>query len=517
MSRAATTEVQMGDRARLAVWGAQPLKALMGRVAPVPLVLVSLVAGCSQRELPATETVPSTWEPVSGSRLSARFLLGENGLRVFDGWFDNDRGEPCRVARGQGGRYYCFPAANAAVFSDARCQQPLGQHLECAFRYTGVVRGDRRCGNDTLTLWQEGEPVLSGSRFRLTNDFCSGPDTTEGGVFVGLTGRVPENTLVSGEPYLARASLRLGPRVIRFEDGSTAPFEMYDNSQNRACVRMQTVRGVRCLPETAVFVGPTGPYWADETCSTQRVAHVDAPACLRPAVALVTEVVDGCTLVREAYRPGERLDPRTVFSGGDCQGGRLIPGHFYQLGAPVSLETFPELSLREVGSGRIRVRSYSANDAVSISPLGQFLFDAQLGIECKVAVAEDGVLRCLPLSGPSVVEGEAGGAAFADAGCRRPLARYNPAGTCRSAMPAMAGVARASHKRCLDATATGPGSRDDRRPGRWEIHRLGKRHEGEVFFGGDGSCQPGPGAAGDEFYEMEETLPPDTFAPLREE
>jgi hypothetical protein len=499
----------MGDRARLAVWGAPPLRALM------PLV-AALIAGCAERELPPAEGLPSTWEPVSGSRLSARFLLGEDGLRVFDGWFDNQRGEPCRIARGQGGRYYCFPAANAAVFSDARCQQPLGSHQECAYRYTGVVRGDRRCGNETLTLWNEGEPVPSYSRFRLINDFCSGPDTSEGGVFVGLTGRVPENALVAGEPYTARASLRLGPRVIRFEDGSTAPFEMFDNSQSRACVRMQTVSGVRCLPENVVYVGPTGPYWADEACS-QRVAHADAPACLRPAVALVTEVVDGCTMVREAYRPGERLDPRWVFSGGDCQGNRIIPGHFYALGAPVDLQTFPELRLRETGSGRIRVRSYSAADAVSISPLGQFLFDAQLGMECRVAVAEDGVLRCLPLAGPSVVEGELGGAAYADAGCRRPLARYNPAGTCRSAMPAMAGVARASQKRCLDATATGPGSRDDRRPGRWEIHRLGKRHEGELFFGGNGSCQPGPGAAGDEFYEMEETVPPDTFAPLREE
>jgi hypothetical protein len=497
----------MGDRARqlVLVW-ALPL-----------MYSVPWMAGCSEMEEPPAVTgAPSTWEPVSGTRLSARFLLGDDGLRVFDGWFDTLRGEPCRVARGQGGRYYCFPAANPSVFRDARCQQPLGQHLECAFRYTGVARGDRRCANDALTLWEEGEALTLPSRYRLANDFCTGPDTSEGGSFVGLIGRVAESALVVGDSSLTRASLRLGPRVIRFQDGSTAPFEMYDNSQNRACVRVETARGLRCLPESAIYVGPTGPYYADRTCS-ERVAHVEGPSCLRPAVALVTEVVNGCMRVREAYRPGMRLDPREVYSGADCQAGQIMSGHYYQLGERIDLNTFPELRLRETGSGRIRLRTYSAGDDVGIAPLGQHLYDSQLGLECKVAVAADGVLRCLPLAGPALIEGEASAAAFADAGCRRPLARYNAAGSCQGAMPAMAGVARASQKRCLDSAATGPGSRDDRRPGRWDIYRLGRRHEGELFFHLGGACQPGAAATGDEFYEMEEPLAPETFAALREE
>jgi hypothetical protein len=474
------------------------------------------VAACAGGEGPRPSDEPSSWQPISGARLSARFLLGEDGSRIFDGWFDTQRGEYCRVARGANGRYYCFPSANPVVYGDARCQQALGQHLECAFRYTGVTRGDRRCGNDTLTLWEEGDPVSPPARYRLSNDLCAGPDTSDGGSFVSLAARVSESTLVSGEAVLGPAALRLRPRSIAFEDGAQAPIELYDSSQNRSCIRVETVRGTRCLPESAVYVGLTGPYWANESC-TQPVAHAYAPGCFRPAVALVAERINGCLRVRDAYLPATRLDPRQVYSGADCHGEEIIPGHFYELGQKLDLGSFPELRLHESGSGRIRLRTYSAGDNVAIAPLGQNLYDTQLGVECQAAVASDGVLRCLPVSGPALIGGDGGPLAFADGGCRRPLARYNATSTCQGAeQPAIAMVARASQKKCLEPEATGPGSRDDRRPGRWDIFRLGPRHDGAVYFRVAGLCQAGPPAGGDEFYEMADSVPPDTFVAFRE-
>jgi hypothetical protein len=134
-----------------------------------PLIAAPLIAAlaCSDGRSPPGEgpTSDSFWEPVSGSRLEARFLIGADGSRIFHGWHDRARGEFCRIARGPSGRHFCFPSSNPAVYSDARCQQPAGQHLECAFRYTGVARGDRRCGNETLTLWQEGEPLNLPGRY----------------------------------------------------------------------------------------------------------------------------------------------------------------------------------------------------------------------------------------------------------------------------------------------------------------------------------------------------------------
>ncbi len=477
---------------------------------------LSTVAACSGGQGSRPPSEPSSWQPISGSRLSARFLLGDDGSRIFDGWFDTQRAEYCRVARGQNGRYYCFPSSNPAVYGDARCQQAMGQHLACAFRYTGITRGDRRCGNETLTLWEEGASVSPPVRYRFTNDFCTGPDTSEGGRFVSLASRVNEGALVSGEPVLGPSALRLRPRSIFFEDGSQAPIELYDSSQNRACVRVETVRGTRCLPENAVYIGLSGPYWANEAC-TQPVAQALAPACFKPSIALVAERINGCVRVRDAYLTGARLDPRLVYSGPDCHTDEIMPGHFYELGQKLDLGSFPELRLHETGSGRIRLRTYSAADDVAISPLGQNLYDAQLGIECQAAVASDGTLRCLPVTGP-LIERDDTSAAFADPGCRRLLARYNVTASCHGAeQPEVAMVAsRASQKKCLDPEATGPGSRDDRRPGRWDIFRLGPRHGGEVYFRVGGTCQVGAPAGGEEFYEMADTVPPETFVAFRE-
>ena len=84
-------------------------------------------AACSDgpASMPATASI---WDAHSGSRLEARYLKGEDGTRVFDGWFDRARGEPCQIRRGEAGRYSCFPEANPAVFLDDRCRQAAGEH-----------------------------------------------------------------------------------------------------------------------------------------------------------------------------------------------------------------------------------------------------------------------------------------------------------------------------------------------------------------------------------------------------
>ena len=174
-----------------------------------------------------------------------------------------------------------------------------------------------------------------------------------------------------------------------------------------------------------------------------------------------------------------------MFSGPECRDRQILPGHFYLPGDPVDLTLYPELTVQESGSGRIRLRSFAASDGVAIPVLGQHLYDTQLAVECRVAVANDGVLRCLPLAGP-VLDADAAttGAGFADAACTRPLARYRATQACDGPRPPAAMVARVSRRRCLAEGEPAAGSRDDRQPGRWEILRLGARHDGEVFFVG---------------------------------
>src|SRR5436190_20260026 len=84
------------------------------------LAFGSALGACA--EAPAADPLEdTTWAPKSGSRLKARYLADDSGARVFAGWFDEQRGEYCHVARGDDGRYYCFPFANRTLYADARC------------------------------------------------------------------------------------------------------------------------------------------------------------------------------------------------------------------------------------------------------------------------------------------------------------------------------------------------------------------------------------------------------------
>jgi hypothetical protein len=248
------------------------------------------------------------------------------------------------------------------------------------------------------------------------------------------------------------------------------------------------------------------------------IAHALAAACLQPVLALQLDTSSGCALVTGAFSlvSNQRRDPREVFSGPECRDKQILPGHFYLPGDPVDLTNYPELKLQESGSGRIRLRSFSATDGVIIPVLGQHLYDTELAVECRVAVANDGMLRCLPLAGP-VLDADAAtpGAGFADAACTRPLARYRATQACVGPRPPAPMVARVSRRRCLADGEAGPGSRSDRQPGRWEILRLGARHDGDLFVQAGGVCQAAARSTGEELYELGEPVDPAGFVAFR--
>ena len=466
--------------------------------------------------------------PRPGSRSAGRGCRpgtwsGDDGPRVFDGWFDTARGEYCRVARGQNGRYYCFPAANPVVFSDARCQQPLGQHLECAFRYTGVARGDRRCGNETLTLWEEGEPVALPSRYRLANDFCAGPDTSAGGSFVGLTARVPgEQPWWRASRSLARASLRLGPRVIRFQDGATAPFEMYDNSQN-AGLRAGGDRPRHPLPARERDLRRP-----DRTLLRRR--HLQPAGGPRRRARLPAPIGGagdrgGQRLHRGCARPtapARALDPRDgATRAPTARPGRIMPGPLLRARRRGSISsTFPELQDCARPAPAASACAPTAPPTTSRSPRwASTCSTASSGVECKVAVAGRRGPALPAAVGPGARRG--GGQRGRLRRRRlppsaRPLqpGRRLPGGPCPPwpGWPAPRRSAASTRPPPAGARATtaGPAA------GTSTAWAAGTR--ASCSSGPSGTCQPGPRRhRATSTTRWKRPLPPDTFAALREE
>jgi hypothetical protein len=481
------------------------------RLGTVTLVcaLAAAAGGCSDDEPPEAPE-DATYTAKSGSRLKARYFVDDEGARVFAGWFDSLRGEACRVARGEGGRYYCFPYGNPALYADARCRQPLGVHGGCAARYTAIARGDSRCDNETLALWEEGGPVELPTQYRWGGDSCLASERSPTASLVAATQRLPDSELVSGESTPPRADLRLASRLVRFADGAVAPSALIDSRWKR-CKPVATTAGIRCVPEAAVYAG-VGPYFGDRGCGAM-VAHAEGPACLTPLVGLLVSTSNGCPGVSAAFALGPRLDPREVFSGSECQRGRLLPGHFYMMGAPLELTAFPALQVNERGRGRMRVRTYAAGDGVPVPYLGVQLFDSRLNVECRVVPASDGVLRCLPLEGPATL-GDAGSARFADPDCTVPLARVGVGGGCASAMAAAPAtmVARVSEQLCPESGAEGA-----LEPARWDIHRLGAPHTGVTYQRGSAGCVEATPVTGEAFHALDDVIAPSEFAAFRQE
>jgi len=73
--------------------------------------------------VPDANAEPTT----SGSRLKARYYVGEDGSRQFVGWYDSQRKEECSFLSAGDGETRCLPAGAypIGVYSDANCTTPI--------------------------------------------------------------------------------------------------------------------------------------------------------------------------------------------------------------------------------------------------------------------------------------------------------------------------------------------------------------------------------------------------------
>jgi len=87
--------------------------------------MIADMVGDMMDPVPAADAAPAT----SGSRLRARYYVGEDGARQFIGWHDTKRDEDCMFQTAEDGKLRCMPSVGAyalTYFADEACtSQPL--------------------------------------------------------------------------------------------------------------------------------------------------------------------------------------------------------------------------------------------------------------------------------------------------------------------------------------------------------------------------------------------------------
>jgi hypothetical protein len=86
---------------------------------------------------------------VSGARIRARYLDGDDGSKQFVGWRDTQLGMDCTYLFAEDGEYRCLPSSIlvGGYFTDANCGQPAALVAKtCAVpQYASVVTTTTTC------------------------------------------------------------------------------------------------------------------------------------------------------------------------------------------------------------------------------------------------------------------------------------------------------------------------------------------------------------------------------------
>jgi hypothetical protein len=294
-----------------------------------------------------------------------------------------------------------------------------------------------------------------------------------------------------------RGGTRLREVVRHAADGSEEHEHFQDSDFETACEFAPASDGsLRCLPL------PGGRFRTAETVYTDSECHdavaqisTDQPAgdlmqlqhsigCLEPASAYHEIGADaGITEGQQTYI----LEP---YAG--CTAYRLAnldTEDYRTIGTEISLSAFVDASETLVGDGRLRVPRLDGADGSSECRAGRPLRDEEQDhAACDVAIADDGVRRCMPLGRGPVVDG-----IFSDADC---------------AVPVHAGLIN----RTCEPDATVIRENVDHACGSvLRVRPMGTPLD-RVYWQDPGEC--GPAASEMEFYDIGEPVASDRFAAL---
>ncbi|WP_437714962.1 hypothetical protein WMF45_00235 [Sorangium sp. So ce448] len=152
-----------------------------------------------------TDPVPSAAaDPVSGSRLKARFITADDGSKAYtpDVWFDSERGENCQFIKAADGQLRCLPtehrASAGSYYSDEACTRPLVvSAYQCEARYG--ISFDATCDNDVrMRVFALGQRISPAVIYIETADACRESTPNPSLAYYEVTGEIDPAAFVAG-------------------------------------------------------------------------------------------------------------------------------------------------------------------------------------------------------------------------------------------------------------------------------------------------------------------------------
>lgn len=387
----------------------------------------------------------------SGTRLRARVLDGGGGGKLFLGWQDTTEKFACGFHPGTDGKLRCLPdEALTPYFEDSQCTKPLGADVFTVpfVRAQTQIRNQCPADDPPMGVMSVGEKISVPSSYHRDQDGkCIEFKFAMDQVWRRLV-PVDLTRFVSVTRREAPAEGSLSPVVFDSEDGAVEVAGFLDGPRKVPCALASYLLS-RPLPQ------PEPP----SVCVSTRVSVIPVEAALYADAMYTHQLIKGfmgCpTSDLVVMWSHDNCDPLLTLAGvvaiGNAHASTPTPEQYYsQMGGPMqadmsttiydatptSLAALPVLSLRDVGTGRLKARfGATAAGIVARNPdtaeAGTFpFFDSLEKMICLPALTVDGEQRCVP-RGTVRLESTV----FADAACSQPALLVTPTATCTPKVP----------------------------------------------------------------------------------
>ncbi len=356
-----------------------------------------------------TSTLTDGW--LSGTRLRAVLDVAADA-KLFKRWHDVKLNVDCAFAPAADGVERCMPAVERgyAVYSDAKCTKAVALFGagDAIPPYIAEPHRSFGCGKGAAYLEVGAAAAGVTSFYVFSNENCVENGMVGATKIVKQLGAVvPATTFVAVTKTVREArDSRLAANVLVAEDGSRQVASDFDLQREVDCnpLLRTATEGYACVPQNLAFIEV---YFSDDKCKVPAAYH---PPCHgEPAIILDASPQNG----GQYFEVGAKV-ATPEFEGysvtcGPITSMREAGAGFYAIGKEAPWSSFPQLSSKDEGKGRIAITVVRGETDELVAQ--QNFFDTDLNVNCSPGEAADLKTRCLPRVGGASVN------VYADAKC----------------------------------------------------------------------------------------------------